>query len=223
MTPSPSGICLSDTRGIAASVRLELHWLGWRKLRARPAEGLEERFLPFLDAHRLPRPHLNVWLEVGRPALQGRLPLAPHQRQIVELDGWQAHGTRIGLPRRPRPRPPPARRRLQRHPPHLVPARRRTRAAVAADLRNLLDLNVQTSVITYTPMSTAEPPIHAHPAEPAARRRPPHPARCATRWASRCATSPSARGQRADALAGRARGDQPDAGGRRARSPPGSS
>ncbi len=65
-------------------------------LREAPGElhsRLEERFLAFLDAHQLPRPHLNAWLEA-----QGRRYkvdcLWPVQRQIAELDSWQAHGTR---------------------------------------------------------------------------------------------------------------------------------
>ncbi|MET0559813.1 MAG: DUF559 domain-containing protein [Solirubrobacterales bacterium] len=54
---------------------------------------LEERFLPFLDRYRLPRPRLNVWLELGgeRVQVDG---LWPKARQIVELDGWEGHGTR---------------------------------------------------------------------------------------------------------------------------------
>ncbi len=49
--------------------------------------------MPFLDQHRLPRPQLNAWLEVG--GRQYRVDcLWAAQRQIVELDGWEAHGTR---------------------------------------------------------------------------------------------------------------------------------
>ena len=66
--------------------------------RRREASGsarspLEERFLPFLRAHDLPLPRLNAWLEVGGRRYQVDC-LWPAQRQIVELDGWQAHGTR---------------------------------------------------------------------------------------------------------------------------------
>ncbi len=64
-----------------------------REAPGEPRSRLEERFLAFLDAHELPRPHLNVWLEA-----QGRRYkvdcLWPDQRQIVELDSWEAHGTR---------------------------------------------------------------------------------------------------------------------------------
>ena len=56
-------------------------------------EGLEERFLAFIDRYELPRPDFNAWLEV-----QGRRYrvdcLWPAQRLIAELDSWQAHGTR---------------------------------------------------------------------------------------------------------------------------------
>ncbi|HEX8753568.1 MAG TPA: type IV toxin-antitoxin system AbiEi family antitoxin domain-containing protein [Solirubrobacterales bacterium] len=54
---------------------------------------LEERFLPFVDRHRLPRPRFNAWLEVGGRWYQVDC-LWPRQRQIVELDGWEGHGTR---------------------------------------------------------------------------------------------------------------------------------
>jgi very-short-patch-repair endonuclease len=54
---------------------------------------LEERFLPFLDRHRLPRPQCNTWIEVGGKRFQVDC-LWPSRRQIVELDGWQGHGTR---------------------------------------------------------------------------------------------------------------------------------
>jgi very-short-patch-repair endonuclease len=57
------------------------------------ADGtMEECFLAFLDAHRLLRPNLNVWLEVNGHRYKVDC-LWPAQRQIVELDSWQAHGT----------------------------------------------------------------------------------------------------------------------------------
>lgn len=69
--------------------------------RRREASGsardwLEESFLPFLDRHRLPRPQLNVWLEVGGRRYQVDC-LWPRRRAIVELDGFAAHGTRIAF------------------------------------------------------------------------------------------------------------------------------
>jgi very-short-patch-repair endonuclease len=56
-------------------------------------EGLEERFLVFLDEYRLPRPRFNVWLEVQGHRYKVDC-LWPAQRLIAELDSWQAHGTR---------------------------------------------------------------------------------------------------------------------------------
>lgn len=56
----------------------------------------EERFLPFLDRFALPRPRFNVWLEVGGERCQVDC-LWPKARQIVELDGWEGHGTRAAF------------------------------------------------------------------------------------------------------------------------------
>lgn len=54
---------------------------------------LEEIFIPFLRRHSLPMPRLNAWLEVGgrRYQVDG---LWPGTTEIVELDGWQGHGTK---------------------------------------------------------------------------------------------------------------------------------
>jgi very-short-patch-repair endonuclease len=54
---------------------------------------LEELFLPFLDAHRIPRPRLNTWLTIGEDRFQVDC-LWPDARLIGELDGFQSHGTR---------------------------------------------------------------------------------------------------------------------------------
>ena len=54
---------------------------------------LEERFLPFLDEHGLPRPQLNAWIEAGGKLSQVDC-LWPESRNVVELDGWAGHGTR---------------------------------------------------------------------------------------------------------------------------------
>ncbi len=54
---------------------------------------LEERFLPFLRRHGLPRPHLNAWIGVGERRFQVDCHW-PGTLQIVELDSWKAHGTR---------------------------------------------------------------------------------------------------------------------------------
>lgn len=58
----------------------------------RTRSRLEERFLPFLDHHRLPRPRLNVWIEVEGERYQVDC-FWREQNVIVELDGWQRHGT----------------------------------------------------------------------------------------------------------------------------------
>jgi Transcriptional regulator, AbiEi antitoxin len=57
---------------------------------------LEELFLPFLDAHRIPRPRLNPWLSVGEERFQVDC-LWPDARLVGELDGFQAHGTKQAL------------------------------------------------------------------------------------------------------------------------------
>jgi hypothetical protein len=54
---------------------------------------LEERFLPFLDAHRIPRPLLNSWLTVGDVRFQVDC-LWPEAKLIGELDGFASHGTK---------------------------------------------------------------------------------------------------------------------------------
>lgn len=54
---------------------------------------LETKFLPFLRRHRLPRPRLNDWIVVGEKRFQVDCHWAG-TGQIVELDSWQAHGTR---------------------------------------------------------------------------------------------------------------------------------
>lgn len=73
------------------AVRLALARLG--ETPGEVEEGLEERFLAFLDAHRLLRPELNAWLEA-----QGHLYrvdcLWRPQHLVAELDSWQAHSTR---------------------------------------------------------------------------------------------------------------------------------
>ncbi|MGB7685031.1 MAG: DUF559 domain-containing protein, partial [Solirubrobacterales bacterium] len=57
---------------------------------------LEERFLPFLRRHHLPIPQLNAWIDVGGRSFQVDC-LWDEAKQIVELDGYQAHGTRIAF------------------------------------------------------------------------------------------------------------------------------
>jgi hypothetical protein len=43
-----------------------------REAPGRSRSWLEERFLPFLDLHRLPRPQLNAWIEADLQMLVGR-------------------------------------------------------------------------------------------------------------------------------------------------------
>jgi hypothetical protein len=59
---------------------------------------LEELFLPFLDAHHLPRPRLNPWLSVGEERFQVDC-FWPRACLIGELDGFQVHGTKWALSR----------------------------------------------------------------------------------------------------------------------------
>jgi len=54
---------------------------------------LEEVFLPFLDAHRIPRPRLNAWLTVDEHRYQVDC-LWTRPRLVVELDGFKSHGTK---------------------------------------------------------------------------------------------------------------------------------
>jgi very-short-patch-repair endonuclease/predicted transcriptional regulator of viral defense system len=75
----------------AKAVRTALAHVGETPGRIR--SPLEERFMPFLDRYALPRPHFNAWIEVGGERCQVDC-LWPGPRQIVELDGWEGHGTR---------------------------------------------------------------------------------------------------------------------------------
>ena len=62
----------------------------------RTRSRLEERFLPFLRHHGLPRPRLNDWITVGEKRFQVDCHW-PGTGQIVELDSWEAHGTRTSF------------------------------------------------------------------------------------------------------------------------------
>lgn len=61
----------------------------------RARSWLELEFLPFLRRNGLPRPRLNVWLQVDGKSLQVDC-LWPGG-VIVELDGFAGHGTRIAF------------------------------------------------------------------------------------------------------------------------------
>jgi len=67
-----------------------------RRRRELPAgvsrEELEARFLAFLERFALPRPRLNAWLTLGSHRYRVDC-LWPEQRVIVELDGYETHGT----------------------------------------------------------------------------------------------------------------------------------
>jgi very-short-patch-repair endonuclease len=57
---------------------------------------LEERFAPFLRLHRLPQPRFNDWVFLGGRRFQVDCHW-PGIGQIVELDGWEGHGTRTAF------------------------------------------------------------------------------------------------------------------------------
>jgi very-short-patch-repair endonuclease len=61
----------------------------------RARSWLELQFLPFLRSRDLPRPQLNVWLQVGGKSVQVDC-LWPGG-VVVELDGFAGHGTRIAF------------------------------------------------------------------------------------------------------------------------------
>jgi very-short-patch-repair endonuclease len=54
---------------------------------------LEEAFLPFLDAHQIPRPRLNAWLSIDDDRFQVDC-LWPDAKLVGELDGFKSHGTK---------------------------------------------------------------------------------------------------------------------------------
>ncbi|HET7416334.1 MAG TPA: DUF559 domain-containing protein [Solirubrobacterales bacterium] len=54
---------------------------------------LEERFAPFVRRYRLPMPRFNDWILLGPKRYQVDCHW-PGTFQIVELDGWEGHGTR---------------------------------------------------------------------------------------------------------------------------------
>lgn len=57
---------------------------------------LEERFTPFLRLYRLPQPRFNDWILIGSERHQVDCHW-PGTGQIVELDGWEGHGTRTAF------------------------------------------------------------------------------------------------------------------------------
>jgi hypothetical protein len=70
-------------RAVLADVRTEPNFT---------RSDLEDLFLTFLDAHGLPRPHVNVGIEVRGRWMECDCVWRPH-RLIVELDGRETHDT----------------------------------------------------------------------------------------------------------------------------------
>lgn len=102
----------------------------------RTRSPLEERFLPFLRRYGLPRPRLNDWISVGEKRFQVDCHWVG-TGQIVELDSWEAHGTRSAF------REDRARDRILRTAGYEVTRLSWAQlddepAAVASDLRNFL-------------------------------------------------------------------------------------
>jgi very-short-patch-repair endonuclease len=64
-----------------------------REPAGRPRSRLEDRFAPFLRLHRLPLPRFNDWIVLDDKRFQVDCRW-PGTRHIVELDGWEAHGSR---------------------------------------------------------------------------------------------------------------------------------
>ncbi|HWO83717.1 MAG TPA: type IV toxin-antitoxin system AbiEi family antitoxin domain-containing protein [Solirubrobacterales bacterium] len=62
----------------------------------RKRSPLEERFSPFLRRHRLPLPRCNDWIEAGGKRYQVDCHW-PGTNQIVELDGWNGHKSRVAF------------------------------------------------------------------------------------------------------------------------------
>ena len=68
-----------------------------RELPAGVTRGeLEARFLRFLDREDIPRPSLNAWVMLGDKRYQADC-LWHDARLIVELDGYETHGTRYAF------------------------------------------------------------------------------------------------------------------------------
>jgi len=63
----------------------------------RKRSPLEERFSPFLRRHNLPLPRYNDWIILPNGKRYQVDCHWPHLRQIVELDGWQAHKGRVAF------------------------------------------------------------------------------------------------------------------------------
>lgn len=95
---------LHDRLSLLDMIRRYPRRRGVRRLRAalarierlpsgRTRSPLEERFLRFLRRYGLPRPRLNDWIVAGERRFQVDCHW-PGTGQVVELDSWEAHGTR---------------------------------------------------------------------------------------------------------------------------------
>jgi very-short-patch-repair endonuclease len=73
-------------------VRTALERLG-EEPAGRKRSKLEERFAPFLRQRHLPLPRFNDWIVLGDRRFRVDCHW-PGTGQVVELDGWQGHGTR---------------------------------------------------------------------------------------------------------------------------------
>jgi len=62
----------------------------------RKRSPLEERFAAFLRRHHLPQARFNDWILLGSKRYRVDCHW-PGTRQIVELDGWEGHGTRTAF------------------------------------------------------------------------------------------------------------------------------
>jgi very-short-patch-repair endonuclease len=80
----------------AITVRLQVR-LALERLTEEPPgrkrSKLEERFAPFLRRYHLPPPRFNDWILLGAKRYQVDCHW-PGTGRIVELDGWEGHGTR---------------------------------------------------------------------------------------------------------------------------------
>lgn len=96
---------LSDRLSLPALIDRYPGRRGVRKLRlaldrleedpsGRKRSPLEERFSPFLRRHHFPLPRYNDWILLPNGKRYQVDCHWPDLRQIVELDGWQAHGTK---------------------------------------------------------------------------------------------------------------------------------
>lgn len=74
------------------TVRLALERLKEEPV-GRKRSRLEERFAPFLRLHHLPLPRFNDWILASGKRFRVDCHW-PNVREVVELDGWEGHGTR---------------------------------------------------------------------------------------------------------------------------------